>query len=338
VATWPLAQQVNETISVSANGLDVGSMGAAARAGYGALLLFGTTAARHFSAIVATLQRERPNHSTMLIMTDQEGGGVQRLSNIVASLPWAQTMGRNLSAAQIMGVGKRVGRSMSAAGVNTDLAPVLDVDARAQYPGATNPDGFRSFSGVASVAARDGVAFFRGLRQGGVLSVVKHFPGLGHATGNTDYGPAATLPWSKLQRSGLIPFEDAINDGVSGVMVSNATVPGLTSMPASISPNVMNILRQRMDFNGLIVTDSLSAGALSALGLGVPGASVRALEAGVDLVLAGSPASSSASLTLAAETSNAIQTALKTGALSASTIESAAAHVLASESQLACPS
>jgi beta-N-acetylhexosaminidase len=306
-------------------------MGPAAKAGYGGILLFGTTAPAKFSAIVATLQRETPDKYAMLVMTDQEGGGVERLTNLVATLPWAQTMGKNLSASQITAEGKRVGLSMKAAGVNTDLAPVLDVDGRAVEPGATNPDGYRSFGGVPSKVATDGVAFLNGLRAAGVTAVVKHFPGLGHATGNTDYGPAATLPWATLKTTGLIPFQAAINDGVSAVMISNATIPGFSSLPSSISPVVIAYLRNEMGFKGLIVTDSLSAGALSLIHLGVPAASVKALVAGADLILAGSATTPAAALHLALLTSNAIQRAVASGVLPQATLRAAAAQVLASE-------
>jgi beta-N-acetylhexosaminidase len=286
---------------------------------------------------VATLQRETPDHEAMLVMTDQEGGGVERLTNLVATLPWAQTMGKNLTPAQITADGLRVGRSMKAAGINTDLAPVADVDARAVEPGEDDPDGYRSFSGVPATAAADVVAFAKGLREAGVLAVVKHFPGLGGATGDTDYRPAATLPWTTLMTTGLVPFRSAIASGVSAIMVSNASVPGLTSLPASISSVAINYLREQMGFGGLIVTDSLSAGALSAVHLGVPLASAMALEAGADMVLAGSPPSPSAALQLAAQTSSEIQRAVQSGALSLSTLQNAAAQVLASVNTLSCP-
>lgn len=338
VATWPLARLANETISVSVNAENIGAMGPAARAGYGGLLLFGTTAPPQFAGIVATLQRETPDGYEMLVMTDQEGGGVERLTNLVATLPWAQTMGKNLTTAAITAEGERVGRSMAATGVNTDLAPVLDVDGRAVEPGARDPDGYRSFSGDAVTAATDGAAFAAGLHAAGVLSVVKHFPGLGGATGNTDFGPAATLPWSTLQRTGLVPFSVAVQGGVSAVMMSNARVPGLSASPAGISATVVQVLRQRLGFSGLVVTDSLSAGALSALHLSVPAASVKALVAGDDLVLAGTPPSSAASLALAASTSSAIQGAVNAGTLSMATLRTAAAQVLSSVNQVSCPS
>jgi beta-N-acetylhexosaminidase len=336
VSTWSVEQLANETISVSINGLQIGAMGPAARDGYGGILLFGTTAPANFAATVATLQSETPGQHTMLVMTDQEGGGIERLTNLVATLPWAQTMGKNLSPAQITAEALRVGRSMKAAGINTDLAPVADVDGRAVEPGEQDPDGFRSFSGVPAKAAADVVAFAKGLREAGVLAVVKHFPGLGGATGDTDYRPAATLSWSALMTTGLVPFRSAIDSGANAVMMSNASVPGLTSLPASISPVVYRYVRNQLGFGGLIVTDSLSAGALSDIHIGVPAASAKAIAAGADMVLAGSPPSPSASLQVAAETSSAIQEAETAGTLPLSTLQNAAAQVLASVNALTC--
>lgn len=337
VSTWTNTQLANETIAVPVAATNVGGMGPAARAGYGGLLLFGTTAPASMPAVLSTLQRERPGHYAWVVMTDEEGGGVERLTNIVGSFPWAQTMGTHLSAVQITAIGLRVGKSLAAAGVNTDLAPVLDVDGRAVEPGASNPDGLRSFSGVPSVAAADGAAFMKGLNEARVLSVVKHFPGLGYSTRNTDYGPAATQSWATLQTTGLVPFKQAIADGASAVMLSNAHTPGLSPLPASISPAVVQVLRQTLDFQGLIVTDSLSAGAIGALHLAEPAASVRALAAGADLLLFGSPTSVSASLALAAKISNALVAAVTTGTLARSVLIGAAAQVLAARNTLTCP-
>jgi len=337
VSTWPLRQIANETITVPVNATQIASMGPAARAGYGGLILFGTSARASLPAVLATLQRERPAHDAMLVMTDEEGGGVMRLTNFVSYFPWAQTMGHTETAAQITATARRVGRQLVAAGLNTDLAPVADLDGRAILPGESDPDGLRSFSGSTAVAASDAVAFMRGLLSAGVTPVVKHFPGLGHATRNTDYGPAATLPWSRLQHAGLIPFERAITAGATAVMLSNASVPGLTNLPAGLSPAVVNVLRTTLGFRGLIVTDSLGAGAISALHLSEPAASVVALRAGADLILFGSASSPGASLAEATKVSNAILGAVKSGALSRSTLIVAAAQVLATRNQLSCP-
>src|ERR1039458_10904382 len=109
-------------------------------------------------------------------MTDEEGGGVVRLEKLVGPLPWARTMAKTMAPAAIKALAKRVGARLLAAGVNVDLAPVLDVDGRNVAPGATDPDGWRSFCGNTSVVSRDGVAFMEGMERGGALAVVQHFP------------------------------------------------------------------------------------------------------------------------------------------------------------------
>lgn len=338
VSSWTTTQLADETIAIPVNAANIGGLGPAARAGYGGYLLFGSTAPASMPAIFSTLQRERPGHYASIVMTDEEGGGVERLTNLVGSFPWAQTMGKNLNASQITAIGLRVGKALAAAGVNTDLAPVLDVDGRAEEPGAANPDGYRSFSGTPSVAAADGTAFMKGLAQANVLSVVKHFPGLGYANRNTDYGPAATLSWATLQKTGLVPFRQALANGAAAVMMSNARIPGLTSLPAGLSPVAVQALRQTLGFKGLIVTDSLGAGAISALHLSQPAASVVALAAGDDLILFGSPTSVSASLALAAQIASAIVKGVARGTLSKSMLIAAAAQDLAARNQLSCAS
>jgi beta-N-acetylhexosaminidase len=107
-------------------------------------------------------------------------------------------------------------------------------------------------------------------------------------------------------------------------------------LPAALSPVVVQVLRTTLGFKGLIVTDSLSAGAISALHLAVPAASVAALIAGDDLILFGSPASVPASLALAAKISNAIVSAVSNGTLARTTLEAAAAQDLAARNQLTC--
>jgi beta-N-acetylhexosaminidase len=264
-------------------------------------------------------------------MTDEEGGGVQRMANLVGNMPWAAQMGATMTPAQIEALAKSVGTKMAQNGVNMDLAPVLDVDGRAVEPGQQDPDGFRSFSGKTSVVTADGVAFMEGIRAGGVVPVVKHFPGLGGVSQNTDDGPANTLPWPTLQKVALPPFEAAIAAGAPAVMVSNAMVPDFTSLPAALSSKmVTGELRDTLGFKGLIVTDSLSAGAIAdpPLSLSVPQATVDALEAGDDMVLFGSTGTTSGDLAVAASTSNAIVAAVNDNSLPKVELVSAVAQVL----------
>lgn len=336
VSTWPVSQLADETIVVSVNVANVGAMVPAAQEGFGGLLLFGASAPTNIAATLGRVQARSLHGYPMLVMTDEEGGGVQRLTNVIGSIPWAAAMGRNLTPQRITALGHRIGVSLLTAGVNVDLAPVLDVDARRVEPGRADPDGLRSFSGSPEVVARDASAFMNGLMAADVTAVVKHFPGLGGSSLNTDYGAARTLPWSQLRTTGLVPFEAAIRAGARAVMVSNASVPGLTSLPASISPVVMNQLRQHLGFTGLIMTDALTAGAISALDLSPEAATLKALQAGADMVLVGSPQSPSASLALARSMASAVVSGVNSGALPLSQLRLAAAQVLATRNLISC--
>jgi beta-N-acetylhexosaminidase len=272
-------------VAVPAEESDVGAAAGAVAQGAGGVLLFCSAAPPNLAADLHTLDAAAPGSVLPLVMTDEEGGGVQRMANLVGSMPWARQMGGTMTPAAIESLAESVGHRMLALGVTMDLAPVLDVDGGAG-PHALDPDGDRSFSADPSVAATDGLAFAAGLLAAGVIPVVKHFPGLGGASANTDYGPAQTQPYSSLRQSGLLPFEQAIAAGMPAVLVSNASVPGLTTGPASLSSAaIQGLLEGQLQFHGLVMTDSLSAGAISALGLSVPQAAVRAIAAGADMVL-----------------------------------------------------
>jgi beta-N-acetylhexosaminidase len=308
---------------------DVGSITSEVAAGAGGVILFGASAPSDLGLSLGRLVSQAPAGIAPFIMTDEEGGVVQRMANLVGSMPSARQMAATMSAEQIRALALQVGGRMRAAGITMDLAPVLDLDDR-PGPSDTNPDGTRSFSAAEKTATADGLAFADGLRAAGVLAVVKHFPGLGGATGNTDTTAAATLPWSNLEGNGLLPFAAAISEGIPAVMVSNASVPGLTTLPASISPPVItSVLRQRLHFTGLVITDSLSATALSAAGYDVPAAAVAALRAGADVVLYNATPDTVANLTR--QVVQAIVSAVDSGALTRSRLESAVLHVLSAK-------
>jgi beta-N-acetylhexosaminidase len=341
LATWTLAKLAGETIVVPAEETDVLAVAPAARTGYGGVILFGTSAPADLGKQLAQLRSEVPGHFGLLVMTDEEGGGIQRMANLVGSMPWPSQMGSTMSPAQIRALARSVGTKMASYGVNVDLAPVVDVDGREVEPGAADPDGFRSFSGSLQTVESDGVAFLTGLMDAHVVPVVKHFPGLGGATGNTDDAPADTVAWPTLQSEALPAFRAAIKAGVPAVMVSNAIVPGLSGAePASLSRAVVTrVLRAKLGFRGLIITDSLSAKAISdtPLSLTVPEASVQALEAGNDMVLFGPSGSTSTDLDTAAAIRAAILSAVAAGQLSRTQLVRAAAEVLSAKKVRLCP-
>ncbi|HLI15349.1 MAG TPA: glycoside hydrolase family 3 N-terminal domain-containing protein [Acidimicrobiales bacterium] len=254
-------------------------------AGAGGVLLLGSSAPADLRQRLVALARAASGGPPPLVMVDEEGGSVQRLAAIVGPVPSARAMAATMSAAAIEALAYRLGRRLAALGVTMDLAPVLDLDA-GPGPSESDPDGTRSFGLDERRVAADGIAFARGLERAGVIPVAKHFPGLGGASGNTDFEPARTPPLAVLWRHGLVPFERAVAAGLPAVMVANATIPGLTSKPASLSVRaIAGLLRARLGFRGLVLTDSLSAVAVSSAGYSVPDAVVAAIRAGADMVL-----------------------------------------------------
>jgi beta-N-acetylhexosaminidase len=243
-------------------------------------------------------------------------------------------MAATMTVAQVRVLAEQVGRRMRAAGVTMDLAPVLDLS-DGPGPDAADPDGPRSFSINPSVATAYGLAFAEGMQEGGVIPVVKHFPGLGQASYNTDFGPAFDPPLSVLEAGSLRPFEAAIAAGLPAVMVGNVSVPGLTgTLPASLSePAMTGLLRHQLGFRGLILTDSLSALSIQDAGYNVPQAAARAIEAGADMVLFNSPDPG----VTANDVIAGIASAVTSGRLPAAQLDDAVQHVLSAKEVSLCP-
>lgn len=327
LAEWPLQRLALQTVIVPVNETRVSSIADLVAQGAGGVILFGSTAPPDLGSALASLVAQAPDGIAPFVMTDEEGGDVQRMANLVGELPSAATMGATMTPDQIRALAGSAGAIMRANGITMDLAPVLDLDDR-PGPNNHNADGSRSFSRDRAVAQPAGVAFAQGLMDAAVIPVVKHFPGLGDAEANTDVAPAATLPWSTLRNEGLLPFAAAFDAGVPAVMVANATVPGLTDRPASLSPEVLTgVLRDQLQFDGLVMTDSLSGGAITEAGFTVPTASVAAITAGADMIMF--TANDVPGTTR--QTVQAIVDAVGVGTLTRARLESAVHHVLAAK-------
>jgi len=221
----------------------------------------------------------------LLVLVDQEGGFARRLT-------WAQPDNSEGELGHL-GIGETDLEARQAAvqlrqtGIDVDLAPVTDT---------LGPRGFlrgRSFGSDPALVGELAVTYVRALQRNGVAATAKHFPGLGSATQNTD--DSVVTVW----KTELEPFIQAVNAGVKLVMVSSAAYPRLdtSGTPAMFSrPIVTTLLRQRMGFKGVVVTDALDAPAAAR----TPDAPARALAAGVDLLLyTGSGAARSAYIELA---------------------------------------
>lgn len=254
----------------------------------------------------------------LLVASDEEGGDIQRLAGLTGALPWPRVLASTRSPAEVRAAARAVGVRLRALTVRVDLAPVADLDA-GPGPDAVHPDGKRSFSAEAVKAADDVLAFARGLIDAGIVPVVKHFPGLGTATANTDDDRATTAPLTSLEPRDLAPFAAAVRAGLPAVMTSNAVVPGLSPLPVSLSAAATQLLRGQLGFRGAIITDSLSSGAITAAGFSVEEAAVRALAAGADAVIIGRGTTTDPAA-LAASVRASVAAAITSGRLAASRV------------------
>lgn len=333
LGTWSLDRRAAQLVVVPAEEDDVLAARPVVAEGVGGIILFGSDAPPDLPADLAALRRAAASGVPVLVMIDEEGGEVQRMANLVGNLPWPRTMASTMTVGQVRALAEQVGRRMRAAGVTMDLAPVLDLS-DGPGPDAADPDGPRSFSIRGPIATAYGLAFAQGLQDGGVIPVVKHFPGLGQASYNTDFGPASDPPLSVLQAGSLRPFEAAIRAGLPAVMVGNVSIPDLTGgLPATLSTAaITGLLRHQLGFGGLVLTDSLSALAVQDAGYSVPQAAARAIEAGADMVLFDSPDPEVTTNKVIAS----IAAAVTSGRLPASRLDDAVQHVLKAKNVSLC--
>ncbi|SFQ43807.1 beta-N-acetylhexosaminidase [Amycolatopsis arida] len=216
------------------------------------------------------------------VAVDDEGGRVQRVDRLDGPLPSAREMARTMSPGQVRALAERRGAALRARGVTVDYAPVLDI--------GDQPDtaviGDRAFSADPTVARDYALAFASGLAAAGVQPVLKHFPGHGHADGDSHRQAVVTPPLSRLRAHDLRAYADLADFGSAGVMVGHLTVPGLTAgEPASLSPAAYRLLRTEFGFPGAVVTDDLGAMRAVTDRYPLPDAVLAALRAGADQAL-----------------------------------------------------
>ena len=275
----PLASQVGQLIVLSFSGTSAPPYVLEAlreRRAAGVILFGGNVVAPgQLRALTSSLRRAG---GSPLIAVDQEGGAVR-------VVPWAPPTASAPVQAASGTVGRDAragGRALRRAGVTVSLAPVADVPSVAGSALAS-----RSFSRDPQRASGAVAASVAGWRAGGMLATAKHFPGLGAATANTD-DRSVTIWHSRKQLStiDLPPFAAAIRAGVPLVMVSHARYPALDRrrIASQSRPIIEGVLRGRLGFRGVVVTDSMEAAASLATG-SITAASERAVRAGADLVL-----------------------------------------------------
>ena len=275
-------------LGVPSTGAPRAQLAALEKGAAGSVFLTGTTmqgAARTARVTAALTKALTVKGARPFIATDQEGGLVQRLKGAgFSAIPTALTQGASAPAALEKNAATW-GRQLRAAGVNVDLAPVADV-----VPAATGvknaPIGSlqREFGYTTPSVAPHVAAFAAGVRSAGVQATLKHFPGIGHASGNSDTTAVTTAPVTRHDTR-LAAFARGISAGAQFVMVASTQYPKIQAgVPACFSKTIVTgILRGDLRFAGIIVSDSFDAAAIS--GVPVAQRAVRFLEAGGTLVL-----------------------------------------------------
>jgi beta-N-acetylhexosaminidase len=252
----------------------------------GGVILFGRNVTT--KAALVALARQLHDAATkagrprLLIMVDQEGGSIKRI-------PWAPPtlsppqMGAMASTATARSQGGQTGTALSSLGIDVDLAPVADV------PASTSSFLYqqgRTWSFSASTTAWLALAFAQGLETGHVIPAMKHFPGLGFATKNTDTAVVGIHATAAQLAPGLRPYQLAVGNHLPLVMLSNATYTAYDSVhPAGWSPTIINgLLRGQLGYRGVTITDSLD-GTAASRGMTDITLAEHAASAGTDMIL-----------------------------------------------------
>ncbi|MEU2042761.1 glycoside hydrolase family 3 N-terminal domain-containing protein [Nocardia niwae] len=223
----------------------------------------------------------------LMVTIDEEGGRVSRVRDLIGAAPSARETAQTMSPDQFYSATLTRGRALKDLGVTVDFAPDVDV--------SSQPDdsviGDRSFSDDPDVVTRYADAYIRAMREVGVGTVMKHFPGHGSGSGDSHTGAVRTPPLDQMQNVDLVPFRNLIGSGAA-VMVGHLDVPGLTTpgVPASISPEAMRLLRDgsgygAAPFQGPIFTDDLGGMAAITSRMSIEDAVEAALVAGADSAL-----------------------------------------------------
>ncbi len=223
----------------------------------------------------------------LLWTIDHEGGNVTRFSRGVTAFPSAQALGRTGNPDLAYAVGRQMALELSDMGILVNFAPVLDLSGSLDNPGI----GIRSFGENPGEVSLYGEKFIRGLEDHQVWACAKHFPGIGEAR----LDPHVSIPKIDISRAlifkrHLPPFLSAFKAGVHCVMTSHIHYPALDSKLATFSKKIVTgLLKKKLGFKGLVISDDLSMGAVLKSGLSPAEAAAQACQAGHDLLILSNP-------------------------------------------------
>ncbi|ASK62321.1 beta-N-acetylhexosaminidase [Virgibacillus phasianinus] len=220
----------------------------------------------------------------LFISTDQEGGIVQRVTSPATVFPGNMALGATRSTLYAKKSAAVMGTELQSLGINMNFAPVADVNVNPANPVI----GVRSFGEDPKLVSDMTVAQVEGYQEKDVIATAKHFPGHGDTAVDSHYGlPIINHDLETLHEVDLKPFKAAIDAGIDAIMTAHIVVPALddSGLPATLSkPILTGLLREEMNFEGVIITDSLGMAGANILPPG-QSASVTAFKAGADILL-----------------------------------------------------
>ncbi len=237
-------------------------------------------------ALTAALQAtaKASGQPPLLFGTDQEGGQLMAIGNGTTEFPGNLALGATGSAELSQKVGHALGLELAAMGVNINYAPACDVNSNPQNPVI----GTRSFGEDPELVGRLTAAMIKGLQSAGIAATAKHFPGHGDTANDSHHGvPIIPHNEDRLNQIELPPFKAAIEAGVRLMMNGHVALPALQNsqhLPATLSPQVVHLLRDNLGFEGVTITDCMDMGAIEQ-GLGLIIDTIAAARAGMDLLL-----------------------------------------------------
>ena len=216
------------------------------------------------------------------VSVDQEGGRVARLKTPFTVWPPMLTLGRSGDEHLAERFARALAAELRAVGISLDFTPVLDI--------LTNPSnpviGDRALAERADDVARLGVAIIRTLQSEGIAACGKHFPGHGDTSTDSHHElPVVDHPPDRIERVELVPFKAAVAADVAGIMTAHILIPSLDEeRPATLSPRIIAMAKEKLNFQGIVFTDDLEMKAISGT-YGLSQAAVSALAAGCDVVM-----------------------------------------------------
>ena len=280
----PLEKKIGQMLMIGMTGTSISQeLKAAIEQQIGNVILFkkNITSIEQLRALITDIDA-LPTDFPIWVGIDEEGGTVSRLPNELVKLPSANILASNYSEQQVKKIAEQLGKALAYNGIDIDFAPVMDVNSNAANPVIGN----RAFSDEAETVSNYANQFASGLQQAGVIPVAKHFPGHGDTDVDSHKGlPVIHKSLEQLRQLELRPFQQAIEQGIDSIMIGHLLIPALDKdNPASLSSKIVTgLLREQMNYEGIIITDDLTMGALQ---LSLPKAIVASIQAGNDIALA----------------------------------------------------